>query len=76
MFKTSNPGDRKFILQQLPVLMAELEIALPQNWNTSVAHFFTFHTMQIIQLAGPFCVSNMYKVNAPTHTLNFAKTKQ
>jgi hypothetical protein len=68
MFKTSNPGDRKFILHELPVLMTELEMAMPQTWNTAVVHIFTFHTVAILMSSGPFCVSNMFKVSAPTHT--------
>jgi hypothetical protein len=63
MFKASTPGDRKFILHELPVLMTELEMALPLTWNTAVIHIFTFHSVLIEMLAGPFCVSNMFKVS-------------
>jgi hypothetical protein len=66
MLKCSTPGDRKFALEELPVLMTELEMALPQTWNSTVVHLFTFHTVTILLLSGPFCVSNMFKVN--THT--------
>jgi len=69
MFKSSTPGDRQFLLHELPLLMTELEIGLPQTWNTAVIHLYTFHSVLITLLAGPFCVSNMYKVSTCTHTL-------
>jgi hypothetical protein len=62
MHKASTSGDRKFILHELPVLMTQLEIDLPQTWNTVVVHLYTFHTILIMLLAGPFCVNNMFKV--------------
>jgi hypothetical protein len=73
MFKASTPGDRKFILHELPVLMTQLEMGLPQTWNTTVVHIYTFHTVCIMMLAGPFCVSNLFKVGTYTHsrTLEF-----
>jgi hypothetical protein len=66
MLKASTPGDRKFAQKELPVLMTQLEMALPQTWNTTVAHIYTFHSIIIQMLAGPFCVSNMFKVRAHT----------
>jgi len=67
MFKCSTAGDRKFALREIPMLMTELEMMLPQTWNTTVVHLYTFHTILILLLAGPFCVNNMFKVI--THTL-------
>lgn len=77
MLKASTPGDRKFALHELPMLMTKLEMAMPQTWNTAVAHIFTFHSVLILMLAGPFCVSNMYKVSAHTHCtrpIDFSKS--
>jgi hypothetical protein len=67
MFKASTPGDRKFILKELPELMTKLELGLPQTWNTTVVHIYTFHSVLIMMLAGPFCVSNMFKVCTYMH---------
>ena len=69
MLKVSTPGDRKFALHEIPKLMTELEIAMPQNWNTMVVHVFTFHSVLLMMMAGPFCVSNMFKVSAPSHSI-------
>lgn len=69
MHKASTPGDRKFALHEIPKLMTELEIAMPQNWSTMVVHVYTFHSVFLMMLAGPFCVSNMFKVSAPSHSI-------
>jgi hypothetical protein len=70
MKKASTPGDRKYALREIPQLMTELEIALPQTWNTTVVHLYTFHSVLLLMMAGPFCVSNMFKVTTHTHPFN------
>jgi hypothetical protein len=67
MLKASTPGDRAFALKELPVLMTQLEMTMPQTWNTAVAHIYTFHSILILLQAGPFWVSNMYKVCKHAH---------
>jgi hypothetical protein len=67
MKKASTPGDRKFALREIPLLMTQLEMAMPQTWNTTVAHLYTFHSVLLLTMAGPFCVSNMFKVATHAH---------
>jgi hypothetical protein len=71
-FKVSTPGDRKMLLKELPVLMTQLEMSMPENFGSTVNHIFTFHTILTFLLAGPYSVSNMFKVktHAPTHVSN------
>jgi cell division protein FtsL len=42
--------------------MTALETMMPISWNTSVIHFFTFHTLEIILKAGPFPACNILDI--------------
>ena len=66
--QVSTPGDRQRLKTLLPRIMTKLEIMMPTNWNTMVVHIFTFHTLQIIESAGPFHVSNILDIER-FHTL-------
>ena len=68
MHKVSTPGDRQRIAAELPVVMTELEMALPLSWNTTVIHLFTFHTVELLEAAGPFIEQNMLDIER-YHTL-------
>jgi hypothetical protein len=68
MFKVSTPGDRHHVAARLSVVMAELEMALPLSWNTSVIHIFTFHTIDLLESAGPFVEQNLLDIER-YHTL-------
>ena len=57
--KVSTPGDREIIQERLPVIMTQLEMALPLSWSTTVVHIFTFHILHLLEAAGPYCVANM-----------------
>jgi hypothetical protein len=68
MHKVSTPGDRQRMAADLPVVMTELEMALPLHWNTTVLHLFTFHTVELLEAAGPFIEQNMLDIER-YHTL-------
>jgi hypothetical protein len=68
MHKVSTPGDRQHIAARLPVVMTELEMALPLSWNTTVIHLFTYHTVELLEAAGPFLEQNMLDIER-YHTL-------
>ena len=68
MLKVSTPGDRQQIRERLPVLMAELESMMPIAWNTTVIHILTYHTVDILERAGPFNVANILDIER-FHTL-------
>jgi hypothetical protein len=57
--KVSTPGDREWLKINIPLVMTALEIVMPVWWNTLVIHYFTFHTVQILEAIGPFCALNM-----------------
>ena len=42
--------------------MTELEILMPVAWNTTVLHIFAFHTVDIMESAGPYCECNMLDI--------------
>ena len=68
MLKVSTPGDREYVREHLPVLMARLESMMPISWNTSVIHILTHHTIDIIERVGPFNVANILDIER-FHTL-------
>ena len=68
MYKKSTPEDRAGVRKRLPIVMTRLEMQLPMQWNTSVVHIFTFHSVSILEMAGPFCSSNMLDIER-FHTL-------
>ena len=76
MHKVSTPGDRQRMAAELPVVMTELEMALPLHWNTTVLHLFTFHTVELLEAAGPFIEQNLLDIER-YHTLfkSFARGK-
>jgi hypothetical protein len=59
MRKVSTPGDREYIKEHLPQLLAALEIELPLSWNTSVVHIFACQTVRILEEWGPFSELSM-----------------
>ena len=71
MYKSSTPGDREYMRKHLPIVMTKLELKLPLSWNTTVAHIFMAHTVDILEAAGPYCSANMLDVER-YHT-NFKK---
>lgn len=46
----------------MPLVMAELEILMPVAWSTIVVHIFAFHTVDIMESAGPYCECNMLDI--------------
>jgi hypothetical protein len=68
MRKVSTAGDRAYVRKRLPIVMTRLELGMPTIWNTVVIHIFVFHTIQIIEAAGPFSESNMLDIER-YHTL-------
>ena len=68
MRKVSTAGDRDYVRKRLPIVMTRLEMGMPTIWNTIVIHIFVFHTIQIIEAAGPFCEINMLDIER-YHTL-------
>ena len=62
MHKVSTPMDRQYLRKHLPIVMTKIEMALPLTWNTTVVHIFVFHTLSILESAGPFCSSNMLDI--------------
>jgi hypothetical protein len=68
MHKVSTPGDRQHMAAEIPVVMTELEMALPLHWNTTVLHIFTFHTVELLEAAGPFIEQNLLDIER-YHTL-------
>jgi hypothetical protein len=62
MHKVSLPDERKWVYTNLPILMTKLEMAMPTIWNTFVVHLFVFHTVAILEAAGPYCEINMLDV--------------
>jgi hypothetical protein len=68
MYKKSTPEDRAHVRKRLPIVMTQIEMKLPVQWNTSVVHIFTFHAVSILEMAGPFCSSNMLDIER-FHTL-------
>jgi hypothetical protein len=68
MHKVSTPGDRAYVARSLPVVMTKLEMAMPLSWNTTVVHLFTFHTVELLEAAGPFVEQNMLDIER-YHTL-------
>jgi hypothetical protein len=59
MRKVSTPGDRQNIKENLPNILASLEIELPLSWNTSVIHIFACQTVRLLEEWGPFCEMSM-----------------
>jgi hypothetical protein len=62
MHKVCLPDERIWVYKTLPILMTKLEIAMPTIWNTFVVHLFVFHTVAILEAAGPYCECNMLDV--------------
>jgi hypothetical protein len=58
----SLPEERSWVYTNMPILMTKLEIAMPTIWNTFVVHLFVFHTIAILEAAGPYCECNMLDV--------------
>ena len=46
--KSSTPGQRLELEQGIPRVMTELELLLPVDWNTPVAHYFVCSTLDNI----------------------------
>ena len=68
MRKVSTPGDRAYLVDSIPVVMTKLEILMPIDWNTTVVHIFTHHTVDIIKALGPFNAANILDIER-FHTL-------
>ena len=68
MFKVSTPGDRDIVRRELPEVMTQLEMKMPTNWDTIVMHILCYHSLEIIEAAGPFLVSNLLDIER-FHTL-------
>ena len=68
MYKVSTPGDREYIARRLPTIMTQLETRMPLNWNSTVLHLFTFHTISTIEKAGPYIACNILDMER-FHTL-------
>jgi hypothetical protein len=68
MRKVSTPGDRAYLVDSIPVVMTKLEILMPIDWNTTVIHIFTHHTVDIIKALGPFNAANILDIER-FHTL-------
>jgi hypothetical protein len=68
MYKVSTPGDRAHLVIWIPVIMTKLELLMPIDWNTTVVHIFTHHTVDIIMALGPFNAANILDIER-FHTL-------
>ena len=62
MRKVSTPGDRAYLVEAIPVVMTKLEMMMPIDWNTTVVHLFTFHTVDTITAVGPFNAANILDI--------------
>ena len=51
--KVSTPGDRQYIKDHLPSILAKIEMELPLFWNTSVVHIFLCQTLRMLEEWGP-----------------------
>ena len=68
MRKVSTPGDRAYLEENIPVVMTKLEMMMPIDWNTTVIHLFTNHTIDTIKALGPFNAANILDIER-FHTL-------
>ena len=68
MYKRLTPEDCAHVRKRLLIVMTKLEVQLPMQWNTSVVHIFVFHSVFVLEMAEPFCSSNMLDIER-FHTL-------
>ncbi len=59
MRKVSTPGDRQYIREHLPEVLAAIEIELPMAYNTAVVHIYACRTLDVLEQWGPFHVMSM-----------------
>lgn len=79
--KCSTPGDRKQLVESLPVVMTKLEMMLPLSWNTAVVHIFLCQTMDTIVECGNItrmrcCLLVVYAIKCIAFYLTSAKSPQ
>ena len=68
MRKVGTPGGRAYLMEWIPVVMTKLETLMPIDWNTTVVHISTQHTVDIIMALGPFHAANILDIER-FHTL-------
>ena len=62
MRKVSTSGDRQILKEELPLVLATLEVKMPTSWCTMVMHLVAFHTVDTMERAGPFPSCNMLDI--------------